>query len=155
MGSSIINAAEGKLKGWSDLQSETHFIARYVETDQMGIVHHSNYPIWFEVGRTDFLKKVGMANSKIEELGILLPLSHMDCSFKNPARYEDEIVVKTKIRKMTCVRIEFEYKIVKKDDGTVIAVGSTSHAWTDKALKPFNIEKKQSELFEMLKEASK
>lgn len=135
------------------MQSETQLIARYGETDQMGIVHHSNYPVWFEVGRTDFLKNSGMANSKIEALGILLPLSNMECSFKNPARYEDEIVVKTKIRKMTCVRIEFVYEIVKKDDGTVIAAGSTSHAWTDKALKPFNIEKKQPELFEMLKEA--
>ena len=135
------------------MQSETRFIARYAETDQMGIVHHSNYPIWFEAGRTDFLKKSGMANSKIEELGILLPLSHMDCSFKNPARYEDGIVVKTKIRKMTCARIEFEYEIVKDTDGTVIAIGSTSHAWTDKSLKPQNIEKKLPELSCMLKEA--
>lgn len=135
------------------MQSETQFIARYAETDQMGIVHHSNYPVWFEAGRTDFLKKAGMANSKIEELGILLPLTYMDCSFKTPARYEDEVVVKTKIRKMTCARIEFEYEIVKKDGGTVIATGSTSHAWTDKSLKPLNIEKRLPELSCMLKEA--
>ena len=120
------------------MQSETHFIARYAETDQMGIVHHSNYPVWFEAGRTDFLKKAGIANSKIEALGILLPLTYMDCSFKNPAKYEDEITVKTKIRKMTCVRLEFEYVITNKDEA-VIAVGSTSHAWTDKLLKPLNI----------------
>ncbi len=141
------------MKGWLDLQSETQFIARYAETDQMGIVHHSNYPIWFEAGRTDFLKKSGMANSKIEELGILLPLSHIDCNFKSPARYEDEIVVKTTIRKMTCARIEFEYEIVKDKDGTLIAIGSTSHAWTDKSLKPLNIEKKLPELWCILKKA--
>jgi acyl-CoA thioester hydrolase len=135
------------------MQSETQFTARYAETDQMGIVHHSNYPVWFEAGRTDFLKKAGMANSEIEALGILLPLSHMDCSFKNPARYEDEIVVKTKIRKMTCARIEFEYEIVKREGGTVVAFGSTSHAWTDKALKPLNIEKKLPELCSKLNQA--
>lgn len=136
------------------MESETQFIARYAETDRMGIVHHSNYPVWFEAGRTDFLKKAGMANSRIEELGVLLPLSHMECSFKSPARYEDEIVVKTKIRRMTCARIEFEYEIVKANDGAVIAVGSTSHAWTNKSLKPLNIEKKLPELCSMLKKAA-
>ncbi len=134
------------------MEIETRFTARYAETDQMGIVHHSNYPIWFEAGRTDFLKKTGMANSEIEKKGILLPLSHMECSFKNPAKYENEIVVKTKIRKMTCVRIEFEYEVVNGEDGRQIAIGSTSHAWTDKSLKPLNIEKKLPELCTNLKE---
>lgn len=135
------------------MQTETRFIARYAETDQMGIVHHSNYPVWFEAGRTDFFKKVGMPNSKIEVLGILLPLSHMECSFKSPARYEDEIVVKTKIRKMTCARIEFDYQVVCGLDQRLLAVGGTSHAWTDKSLKPLNIEKKLPELCRMLNEA--
>lgn len=134
------------------METETRFTARYAETDQMGIVHHSNYPVWFEAGRTDFLKKAGMANSEIETRGILLPLSHMECTFKNPAKYEDEIVVKTKIRKMTCVRIEFTYEVVNSEDGGLLATGATSHAWTDKHLKPLNIEKKLPELCRMLKE---
>ncbi len=134
------------------METETRFIARYAETDQMGIVHHSNYPIWFEAGRTDFFKKAGMAISEIEAIGILLPLSHMECSFKNPAKYDDEIVVKTKIRKMTCVRIEFIYEVVNNMDERVLAAGSTSHAWTYKSLKPLNIEKKLPELYRILKE---
>ena len=135
------------------MESETRFTARYAETDQMGIVHHSNYPVWFEVGRTDFLKKVGACNSEIEENGILLPLSHMDCSFKNPARYEDEIIVRTKIRKMTCARIEFDYEIICSCIDKIIASGSTSHAWTDKSLKPLNIEKRMPDLSRILKNA--
>ncbi|HEX9062717.1 MAG TPA: thioesterase family protein [Clostridia bacterium] len=129
------------------------FTARYAETDQMGIVHHSNYPVWFEAGRTEFFKNIGIPYSKIEEMGILLPLSHMDCSFKSPARYEDEIIVKTKIRKMTCVKIEFNYEVLNSKDGRLLAVGSTSHAWTDRTLKPLNIKKHQAELCEMLEMA--
>lgn len=139
------------MKGEFELEVETRFTARYAETDQMGIVHHSNYPVWFEAGRTDFFKKAGMSNSKIEATGILLPLSHMECNFKNPARYEEEIVVKTKIRKMTCVRIDFDYEVINGGDGRLLATGGTSHAWTDKHLKPLNIEKKLPELCKMLK----
>ncbi|WP_026073656.1 acyl-CoA thioesterase [Acetivibrio cellulolyticus] len=135
------------------MQSETQFIARYAETDQMGIVHHSNYPIWFEAGRTDFLKKSGMANSKIEELGILLPLSHIDCAFKSPARYEGEIMVKTPLWEMSRARIEFEYEIVKDKGGAPTAIGGASHARADKSLKPLNIEKKLPERWCILKKA--
>lgn len=131
---------------------ETRLTVRYAETDQMGIVHHSNYLIWFEIARTEFLKKLGMSNTKIEMLGILVPVSHMDCDFKSPARYEDEIVIKIKIRKMTCVRIEFDYEVVNADNGALLATGSTSHAWTDKQLKPFNIEKREPEIYKLLKQ---
>lgn len=93
-----------------------------------------------------------MTNSDIEAMGILLPLSHMDCNFKSPAKYEDEIIVKTKIRNMTCARIEFDYKVVNGEDGKLLATGSTSHAWTDKSLKPLNIKKQEPELWGMLEE---
>lgn len=131
------------------METETHFIVRYAETDQMGIVHHSNYPIWFEAGRTDFLKKAGMPNSEIEIKGILLPLSHMECNFLNPARYEEEVVVKTRIKKMTCVRIDFHYEVFNLEM-KLLASGMTTHAWTDKQLKPINIQKKQPELYTLL-----
>lgn len=124
----------------------TCFTVRYAETDQMGIVHHSNYPIWFEAGRTDYLKKAGVPNSGIEAKGILLPLTHMECRFVNPARYEDEITVKTSICRMTCVRIDFHYEIINQDS-KLLAKGTTSHAWTDKQLNPFNIKKRFPELY--------
>lgn len=135
------------------MESETHITVRYAETDQMNIVHHSNYPIWFEAGRTDFFRKIGMPNSEIEENGILLPLSHMECTFKCPAKYEDEIIIKTRIKKMTCVRLEFSYEVLNFKDESVLAIGSTAHAWTDKLLKPLNIQKNLPGLFKLLKEA--
>jgi acyl-CoA thioester hydrolase len=132
---------------------ETELIARYCETDQMGIIHHSNYPKWFEAGRTDFFKKLGVRYSKIEEEGILLPLIDLKCSFRSPARYEDEILVRTKPVEMSCVRLSFSYEVFKKDEMSLLASGETSHAWTDKSLKPLNLEKKMPELYVLLKEA--
>lgn len=134
---------------------KTELIARYCETDQMGIIHHSNYPKWFEAGRTDFFKKLGLRYSKIEEEGVLLLLIDLKCSFKSPARYEDEILVRTKPVEMSCVRLSFSYEVFKKDDMSLLASGETSHAWTDKSLKPLNIGKKVPELYVLLKEAVK
>ena len=80
------------------MTTETNLIVRYAETDQMGIVHHSNYPIWFEAARTDYIKKIGLPYSKIEERGLLLPLIELNCKYKGAARYEDEVVIKTKLK---------------------------------------------------------
>jgi len=120
------------------MQAETKLIARYSETDQMGIIHHSNYAVWFEAGRTDFLKKAGIPNKEIEEQGVLLPLYEMNCKFKSPARYEDEIIVKTKLEYIGKVRIVFSYQVLNAKDGSVLTTGETKHAWTNKSLKPVN-----------------
>ena len=120
------------------MQVETKLIARYSETDQMGIIHHSNYAVWFEAGRTDFLKKAGIPNKEIEEQGVLLPLYEMNCKFKSPERYEDEIIVKTKLEYIGKVRIVFSYQVLNAKDGSVLTTGETKHAWTNKSLKPVN-----------------
>lgn len=120
------------------MQAESKLIARYSETDQMGIIHHSNYAVWFEAGRTDFLKKAGIPNKEIEEQGVLLPLYEMNCKFKSPARYEDEIIVKTKLEHIGKVRIVFSYQVLNAKDGSVLTTGETKHAWTNKSLKPVN-----------------
>ncbi|NSW92275.1 MAG: acyl-CoA thioesterase [Firmicutes bacterium] len=133
--------------------SETKFSVRYAETDQMGIVHHSNYPVWFEAARTGFFKKLGFPYSKIEGEGILLPLTEIKCCFKNPARYEDEIEVRVKMIKLTCVRIIFSYEVYNSLNKSLVATGETAHAWTDKNLKPLNLEKRLPELYEGLKRA--
>ena len=121
--------------------SETKFIVRYAETDQMGIVHHSNYAVWFEAGRTDFLKKAGISNSSIEARGVLLPLYEMNCQFKSPAKYEDKILVVTKLSSLSRVRLQFSYEVVNADNSKLLATGETMHAWTTRELKPVNAEK--------------
>ncbi len=132
------------------MQTETRFIARYAETDQMGIIHHSNYAVWFEAGRTDFLKNAGVSNTNIEAKGILLPLYEMNCKFKSPAKYEDEIVVLTSLKQISRVRLSFSYQVINAATLILIATGETMHAWTDKSLKPVNAAKTVPEIYSLL-----
>ena len=132
------------------MQTETRFTARYAETDQMGIVHHSNYTVWFEAGRTEFLKNAGVSNSSIEAKGILLPLYEMNCKYKSPARYEDEILVITGLKSISRVRICFSYQVFNAETNQLLAVGETKHAWTDKLLKPVNAERAIPEIYSVL-----
>ena len=141
------------IRGNSMFVSETAFTVRYAETDQMGIVHHSNYPIWFEAGRTDFIKKLGLPYSTIEESGFLLPLVELKCKYKGYAKYEDEVVVKTSIKELTFTRVVFYYEVYKNNLPDFITVGETMHVWTNRQLKPLNINKHAPQLYAILKKA--
>lgn len=133
--------------------TETEIVVRYCETDQMGVAHHASYVVWFEAGRTDFLKKLGLKYSDVEKQGVLLPLIGLKCRFINPARYEDEIIVRTRLAEIGRVRIAFNYDVVIKEGMIHAASGETTHAWTDKSFKPLNIEKRMPELYSLLKGA--
>ena len=128
--------------------SESKIIVRYAETDQMGAVHHSNYAVWYEVGRTEFVKSKGMSYSEMEALGMALPLIGLTSKFIMPAHYEDELIVRTRIGKMTPVRIIFEYEVYKGDK--LINTGSTEHVVTNSELKPMNLKKEKPEIYEFL-----
>jgi len=136
------------------MEAETRIITRYSETDQMGIIHHSNYAVWFEAGRTDFFKKVGFSYKEIEGRGILLPLYEMNCKFKSPARYEDEITIKTSLKEITKVRVVFSYKVINDLDGKLLSLGETMHGWTNKDLKLINAEKAIPEVYYLLSKES-
>ena len=112
---------------------------RYQETDQMGVAHHSVYPIWFEVGRTGFIREHGVPYSKLEEDGLYLPLVWLSCDYKTFARYEDELTIKTRISEVTKTRLNFRYDILK--DGAAIAYGTTAHIYANRSLKPVNLAK--------------
>lgn len=134
--------------------SYTKFTVRYAETDQMGVAHHSNYPIWFEAGRTDFIRKMGLPYSAIEESGAMLPLLELKCTYKSFAKYEDEIVVKTCIKEYTGTRLRFHYEILRTGDEKPIAEGETLHCWTNQDLKPVNIKKHKPEVFKLIEKAA-
>ena len=136
------------------MQAETKIITRYSETDQMGIIHHSNYAVWFEAGRTDFFKKIGFSYKEIEGRGILLPLYEMNCKFKSPARYEDEITIKTSLKEITKVRVIFSYKVINDLDGKLLSLGETMHGWTNRDLKLINAEKTIPEVYHLLSKES-
>ncbi len=130
--------------------SETSFTARYAETDQMGIIHHSCYPVWFEAGRTDFIRKLGLSYSEIEQQGLLLPLIELRCVFKGAGKYEDEITVKTRLKDITYTRTFFYYEVYSNNFSEPITTGETVHAWTTKQLKPVNLKKTAPDIYNIL-----
>lgn len=132
--------------------SKSHVCVRYAETDQMGVVHHANYPVWFELARTDFIKTIGISYSQMEEMGIMLPVAELNVRYRIPAKYEDELTVETHIERITPARVVFGYKIYKDNDSeqTVMIEGSSTHAWTDTSMKPMNMKKWHPDLFEKI-----
>jgi acyl-CoA thioester hydrolase len=130
--------------------SETKIIVRYAETDKMGIVHHSNYLIWFEAGRTDFIKGSEISYSQMEERGILIPLVESSCKYISGAKYEDELIIKTWIKELTPVKVEFNYSVFREKDQKEIAKGSTLHAFVNDDFRIINLKKNYLEIFEKL-----
>lgn len=131
--------------------SRTEFTVKYNEIDFMGIVHHSRYPKWFEAGRNDFLRRAGLPGSTLNALGLYLPLTDLSCKYKSPVRLGDDITIITSLADASCARLKFEYTISNKTTGKILATGMTTHAWTNKGLKPFNIEKADPEIFSWFK----
>lgn len=132
------------------VRSQTNIIARYAETDQMGVVHHSVYPIWYEVARTDWIKQFGLRYSEMEKMGIMLPLSSLACRYLAPAYYEDELVVEAFLKKLTPFQVEFGYEVYRQ--GTLISAGETHHGWTDLELRPTPLKRSHPDLFAKLQE---
>ncbi|MGL4462353.1 MAG: acyl-CoA thioesterase [Planctomycetia bacterium] len=103
---------------------------RYAETDQMGFVHHANYFVYFEMGRTELLRASGLTYKGVEELGFYLVVAKIACKFKAPARYDDALTLRTTIARHTPVRIEHAYRLLR--DATLIAEGESTLACVDK-----------------------
>lgn len=133
--------------------SEVKIAVRYQETDQMGIAHHSVYPIWYEEARTDFIRKLGISYSEIEKMGIMLPLVSLNSKYIKPAFYEDILTVFVNIAYFSSVKIEFNYKIYK--DNSLINIGNTEHPFINKDFKLINIKKFNPEIFNILNSAYK
>jgi acyl-CoA thioester hydrolase len=123
---------------------------RYQETDRMGIVYHSNYIIWFDVGRTEFMRSLGYEYNQLEEEGIWLPIIEVGCQYKSPALYDDEITIETHIEELTRVRIKFRYKVFRGED--ILVEGFTVQAFTNDRLKPIALNKVNPDLYKKLEE---
>jgi acyl-CoA thioester hydrolase len=117
-------------------QSRSLVRVRYAETDQMGVVYYANYLIWFEVGRTDWLREAGSTYRTMEAEGVGLPVIEAHCAYAQPARYDDEIEVRTTGRLLSPARVAFDYELVRPHDAVVIATGSTVHAAVDRNGRP-------------------
>ena len=92
------------------MHARTKVTVRYAETDKMGIAHHSNYPIWYEIARNDYIKMFGISYTDMENAGVMTPLLNLSCHFGIPALYEDELIIRTWVQTITAARIIFTYK---------------------------------------------
>jgi len=88
---------------------------RYAETDQMGVVYHGNYAVYFEIGRVEWLRSIGISYRWLEENGIMLPVVSLTINYKKPAKYDDLLTIKTIFKSQTSVKIEFEYEIYNQN----------------------------------------
>ncbi len=132
--------------------SETKLTVRYVETDKMGIVYHSNYYVWFELGRGDFIKKIGMKYSEMENMGIMMPLVETYCKYYEGAKYEDEVIIQTSIQELSAVKVVFNYTVIRENDGKLLAKGKTTQTFIDKNFKIVNLKKNYSDLWEKMQQ---
>ena len=109
-------------------ESLTTLRVRYAETDQMGVVYYANYLVWFEVARTDLLRNRGWSYRAMEESGVVLPVIEAQCHYHRPARYDEEMEIRTEARILSPVRMEFRYQVMAKGMPGVLAAGRTVHA---------------------------
>ena len=123
---------------------------RYAETDKMGIVHHSVYPIWYELARTNLSKEAGFPYSKMEEMGIMTPLVELNCKYYSPAYYDDELIVTATVSKLTPARVVFSYEVYREGSDKPINTGHTVHAIVNKDMKPINTKKLYPEIYKAL-----
>ena len=115
--------------------NETKIRVRYAETDQMGVVYHSNYFIWFEVGRVELLRQLGFTYKEMERQDqCFIAVVDARCRFRAPARYDDEITIRTHLKNARESLIHFAYEAVRDSDGTLLATGETTHIVTDAKL---------------------
>lgn len=125
---------------------------RYGETDQMGVVYHGNYYTWFEVGRSEFFNSLGYTYKKLEEEGIILPVIESYCEYIKPAKYFDEVIIRTNIDLLKGVRIVFNYEVIRKEDNILLANGKTTHAFVDKEMKPIKMKRVNQKVWNILQQ---
>jgi acyl-CoA thioester hydrolase len=117
------------MDGWH----ETEVRVRYAETDQMGIVHHANYLVWFEAGRSEFCRSKGFSYKEMEEEeDALMVVAEAYCRYKSPAHYDDVLTIRTQIGEIRSRSLRFIYEVYRASDDTLIAEAETLHLVTDK-----------------------
>jgi acyl-CoA thioester hydrolase len=117
-------------------RSTSRVRVRYAETDQMGVVYYANYFVWFEVGRTDLLRDAGWNYRDMEADGFSLPVIDARCSYRESAKYDDELEIRTTGTMLSPIRVQFGYDVVRVADGATLARGTTVHATLDRAGRP-------------------
>ncbi len=124
--------------------------AQYYETDQMGIIHHSNYIRWFEEARVFFLESIGYPYDRLEQEGILSPVLEINCQYLSMTAFGDSVEIKTYVKAFNGVRMTFGYEIYDAATGEIRAKGSSSHCFIDKQKKLLSLKRSYPEIYRLL-----
>lgn len=126
--------------------------ARYYETDQMGIVHHSNYIRWFEEARTEYLEEIGLPYEKIEQEGLLIPVLSCSCVYKSPVKFDEEINVSITETSFNGLKFTVKYEVTSATDNSLKTTGESSHCFLDSKFNPILIKKTKPDFYRMFTE---
>ena len=129
------------------VEHKTKIRVIYADTDAMGVVYHTNYIKWFEVGRSELLRSIGYPYSRLEKEGILLPVAECSCKYRLPAVYDDILEITAKIAEVKAATVTLDYEIKRQESGELLATGWTKHAITDPAFKPIRLRNKNEGLY--------
>lgn len=128
--------------------NETRLRVRYAETDQMGVVYHSNHLIWFEVGRVELMRQMGFSYRDIErDEGRFIAVAEVACRYRAPVFYDEEVIVRTWLQKVRESVIIFSYELSRAEDGKLLAEGHTTHIVTDSNMKVSTLPEKYLRVF--------
>jgi acyl-CoA thioester hydrolase len=121
---------------------------RYAETDQMGMVYHANHFVWFEVGRVELLRQLGFSYREMEQHDdCCITVVEARCRYKAPVRYDDEVLIRTRLKNVRESLVQFAYELVRESDGVLLAEGETTHVVTDAEMKKRTIPEKYMSVF--------
>jgi acyl-CoA thioester hydrolase len=122
---------------------ETRIRVRYAETDQMGVVYYANYLVWMEVGRVEYCKACGFNYRDMErDDGVLLAVAEATCRYSHPARFDDEIVIRTWVAQANHRMVRFNYEMALAESGRKVAQGETKHVFLNRELRPCRMPEK-------------
>ena len=127
--------------------AEARVRVRYAETDQMGVVYHANYLVWFEVGRVEFIRQLGLDYKSMEEDGALIAVAEATARYKAPARYDDELIVRTSLAGVRGPIVRFRYAVVRAADEMILCEGETVHFVVGRDMKRREMPAKYAERF--------
>lgn len=141
-------AADASVVVASAVLGEARLRVRYAETDQMGVVYHANYLVWFEIGRVELMRQLGFDYKQMESGDdCFIAVVEANCRYKSPARYDDELVIATEIAALRGFVLKFRYRVLRASDGALLAEGETTHIITDRNLKKKPLPEKYVEAF--------
>ena len=123
----------------------------YYETDKMGCVHHSNHVRWMEEARVAYLERIGVPFTLLEARGVYSPVVGVECRYRRPAHFDEEIRVEVRIRSFDRLRLKIGYEMIRVSDGELIAAGSSEHCFTDLDGRPIALSKTHSDLDALLR----